>query len=383
MRILMLAEGDPETRDSWSESSRSLLLALRALGHTVNGRDVTESPLARWAALTTSWAPRRRRWAARYHFGKTGFQARSARAIAHLTTLQPPPDVALQIGATFDATANTATPIFVYCDANVRTASQGGPYADVNHLTSKEIEAMASRESSVYRRATMIFTMSEYLRQSFIHDFGIAPDCVRTVYAGANLDLTRVVPRSEVPEGPPTILFVGRQWDRKGGPILLEAFREARRTLPSIRFRIAGCAPELAGEPGVEVLGPIQKDVSGGEDRLASLYRSADLFCMPSRFEPFGIVFVEAMLHGLPCIGTDRFAIPEIIVDGETGWVVPPDDPTTLAHRILAGLDNREGLITMGQRGRSRALQHFTWNRVAADIAASMEAQVTSRPPAR
>jgi glycosyltransferase involved in cell wall biosynthesis len=218
--------------------------------------------------------------------------------------------------------------------------------------------------------------MSEYLRRSFVADFEVSDQAVRTVFAGANLDLARVVPRSRICEGPPTILFVGRQWERKGGPVVIEAFREVRKVVPSARLRIVGCTPEVGDEPGVEVLGRIQKDVSGGEDRLADLYQTSDVFCMPSRFEPFGIVFVEAMLHGLPCIGTSRFAMPEIIEEGGTGWLIAEDDATALGRRLVTALTDREGSFAMGQRGRARALDLFTWETVAASIVRGMEEKI-------
>ena len=83
----------------------------------------------------------------------------------------------------------------------------------MNHLSAPELGLMARREQEVYDRAAPIFTFSDYLRESFLKDFGLPSQRVETVYAGANLDLTRILPRSSVPEGPPTILFVGRQWE--------------------------------------------------------------------------------------------------------------------------------------------------------------------------
>src|SRR5206468_4453861 len=92
------------------------------------------------------------------------------------------------------------------------------------------------------------------------------------------------------------------------------------------------------------------------------------------RFEPFGVVFIEAMLHGLPCIGSDRCAIPEIIEHGETGWVVPADDAATLCARLVEGLTRSDALASMGRRGRERALRLFTWKRVAERMSEVMSA---------
>jgi glycosyltransferase involved in cell wall biosynthesis len=378
MRLLLLAEGDPETWDSWSGSSRSLLEGLRARGHEVTGKDVDVPGWARWLGLAASWAPSRRRWVARHHLGPIGFWGRSVRARRLARAYDGHLDAVLQIGATFRCATARGVPCFLYCDANVRTALQNAPHGPAAALPPREVVGLESRERAVYAAAAGVFTMSEYLRGSFLRDFALPAERVVTVYAGANLDAATVIPRSGPPQGPPTVLFVGRQWDRKGGPVLLEAFRGLRVAIPDARLCVVGSRPPVR-EPGVEIVGPINKDSPEGLKQLSSLYRDADLLCLPSRFEPFGIVLVEAMLHGLPCIGTDRWAIPEIIAEGETGWLAPDGNATALRDCLLAALKNRVALAAMGQRGRQRALRLFTWERVAARMCRHLEQALSER----
>jgi len=376
MRLLLLAEGDPETFDSWSGSSRGLLRALRALGHAVIGADVSAVGWRRWVDIARAWSPNRRRWTARYHLGAEGFRRRSRTARELLARYAGEVDAVLQIGATFDALTHTAIPGFVYCDSNARLFGRDAPAGDVAALRPAEREAAVAREHAVYAGARTVFAMSEYLRRSFLQDFGVREDAVRTVFAGANLDLDTLPPVRVARDGPPTILFVGKQWERKGGPLLLEAFRGVRRAIPDARLVVVGCTPAVAGAAGVEVLGPVAKHAPDGQNRLSTLYQAADVFCMPSRFEPFGVVFVEAMLHGLPCVGSDRCAIPEIIAHGETGWVVPGDDASRLGDTLVAALAMSDALAPMRFRCRERALQLFTWERVADRIATTIEAHV-------
>ncbi len=376
MRILLLAEGDPETFDSWSGSSRGLLRALRALGHQVTGADVSEVGWRRWADLARTWVPNRRRWAARYHLGAEGFRRRSGTAQRLVARYDGQVDAVLQIGATFDALAHASTPGFVYCDSNACLFGRDAPAGDVAALRPSERDAVVAREQRVYAQARTVFAMSDYLRRSFLQDFGVCEDAVQTVFAGANLDLDALPPVRATREGPPTVLFVGKQWERKGGPLLLEAFRGVRRAIPDARLLVVGCTPEVADAPGVEVLGPVAKHAPNGQNRLSALYRTADVFCMPSRFEPFGVVFVEAMLHGLPCVGSDRCAIPEIIAHGETGWVVPGDDSSRLRDTLVAALVTADALVPMRHRCRERALRLFTWERVAERIATAIQAHI-------
>jgi glycosyltransferase involved in cell wall biosynthesis len=296
--------------------------------------------------------------------------------------VKPAPDLVLQIGATFDGFGGSGLPGFLYCDGNARTAARNAPWGQVAALTPAEQDRMARRESAVYREAAGIFTMSEYLRRSFIQDFGVAEDRVVTVYAGANLDAAKVAERPSVVTGSPTVLFVGKQWEPKGGPEVLAAFAQVRERIPEARLRIVGCSPDVGGAAGVEVLGRISKATPEGEHRLSEVYRSADIFCMPSHFDAFGIVFVEAMLHGIACIGADRCAMPEIIQQGDTGWVTPAGDVAALRDRMLQALSDREALIGMGQRGRERARRLFTWDGVADRMLTAME-RLRTRPASK
>jgi glycosyltransferase involved in cell wall biosynthesis len=331
-------------------------------------------------AAAMAWSPNRDRWAARYHFGAPGFHARTRRARSLLATRGSHWDTVIQIGATFDACTTAPAPTFIYCDSNVRVAAENAPYGAVARLNAGEREQMERRERRVYDAAAGVFTMSERLRQSFVDEFGVSPERVTTVYAGANLDSAACVPRSPEVRGPPTILFVGRRWGPKGGPELLQAFQELRTTVPDARLRIVGCTPAVS-DPGVEVLGRIDKTHSGAAGRLSQLYREADIFCMPTRFDAFGIVFVEAMLHGVACIGTRHGAVPEIIEDGETGWLVPKGAVKPLRDRLVDAFSDRARLAQMGRRGRMRALRHFTWDRVAEQMEIAMNASTAFRAP--
>jgi glycosyltransferase involved in cell wall biosynthesis len=377
MRILLLAEGDPETWESWSGSSRGLLRALRALGHDVIPGDVCGPDGRRWRNMLRAWVPDRRRWAARYHFGAAGFRDRGNRAKALLARHASGCDAVIQIGATFNAFPWTTCPGFVYCDSNAALTARDAPAGEVAALRPAERVELFAREQQVYSGARAVFVMSEYLRRSMIGDFSLAPERVHTVWAGANLDLEGLEPAAgRAQTRPPTILFVGKQWERKGGPLLLEAFDRVRRAVPDARLRIVGCTPAIPSiHTGIDVVGPLPKQAPGGQQRLSALYQSADIFCMPSRFEPFGVVFVEAMLHGLPCVGSRRCAIPEIIADGDTGWVVGDDDASSLADVLVSALKRRSVLHEMGRRGRARALELFTWQRVAERVVRTLSRQ--------
>ena len=98
----------------------------------------------------------------------------------------------------------------------------------------------------------------------------------------------------------------------------------------------------------------------GHVDNTGLFYAASDLFVLPSRHEPFGLVFLEAAQYALACIGTSVGGIPEIVVDGETGFLVPPERPDELAARIV-WLSRDEGLRQdLGKAARRRVQTNFT-----------------------
>jgi len=115
-------------------------------------------------------------------------------------------------------------------------------HSDAVSLTARELGQVAQRELEIYRGAAGIFTLSERLRRSFVEDFDLPSSRVHAVHAGPNFDVTRI-PRDTTRDDPshaPTILFVGRQFHRKGGDLLVEAFRRVRERIPEARLMIAG-----------------------------------------------------------------------------------------------------------------------------------------------
>lgn len=375
--LLYLAEGDSESLNSWSGSSHRLVNAMRRHGLSVNTANVLPGRLGRWAAMALALRPSRARWAASYHLGNFGYMLRTRRAVA-VARRQAPKTVVLQSGATFDIGRRPEHAWYLYCDANAMLAERGRPYSTDSALPPRLLGDVLRRERETYHRCTGIFAMSEMARQSFITDFGVPGDRVTTVFAGPNLEI--IPEESEVAGprlGPPTIAFVGKAFLRKGGDVLLAAFAVVRQAIPDARLVIAGSTPSMGVGDGVEVRGWLDPKGSG-PGSLSALYQSADLFCLPSRYEPFGIVFVEAMLHALPCVGTLGWAMPEIIEPGATGWLAAMDDTQGLATILIDALSDRARLRAMGMEARRRAMESFSWDRVVARMLTKMRSDADS-----
>ena len=170
-------------------------------------------------------------------------------------------------------------------------------------------------------------------------------------------------------------LIVGRTagMDRyKGHDELLEVWPEVRRRLPAARLVVAGSGSDLArlrAKAAALGLTSVALNASAAAVHftdqidpatLGELYRRAAVFAMPSLLEGFGLVYPEAMAAGKPCIALQATAPAEIVVDGETGRLVPQNDPAALADALVDLLGDPERARTMGEAGRRRYEREFT-----------------------
>ncbi|MEO7715841.1 MAG: glycosyltransferase family 4 protein [Capsulimonas sp.] len=172
--------------------------------------------------------------------------------------------------------------------------------------------------------------------------------------------------------GAPQDAFVisaaARMVPEKGLDTLLEAMSDLRSLPTPIYLLIAGAGPDeirLRGM-GAALLGDRARFLGHLPD-LSDVYAASDLFVLPSHMEGFGLVYLEAALHGVPSIGTNVGAIPEVIQDGVTGLLVPPRDSKALAAAIRSLIGDPKRIQAMGQAAKRRALADFGMDRMGED----------------
>jgi glycosyltransferase involved in cell wall biosynthesis len=182
-------------------------------------------------------------------------------------------------------------------------------------------------------------------------DAGANPATVTVIPPGIDLDAWRTVSRHACDERPLRLLFVGGDFARKGGPLLLDVMTSvfAGRAELDIVTR-----DPVESRPGVRV-----HRAEANSPELKALYASADVFVMPTLADCFGIVTVEAMASGLPAIVSDVGGARDIVVEGESGWLVRPGDGPALTAAIEAALADRGRLCAMGCRARLIAEERF------------------------
>jgi len=221
------------------------------------------------------------------------------------------------------------------------------------------------------QRADVVIAPSRYSADVARREYDLAAERIAVV--PEPIDLERWTPlfaaAARRPRGGPTILCVARMYPRKRVGDLLEAAAILRSRIPGARVRIVGKGPEwedavrLHARLGLGDTAALLGDVS--RERLAEEYVSADIFCLPSVQESFGIVFLEAMAAGLPVVACRAAAIPEVVEDGVTGLLVPPREPAGLAGALEALASDPGRARAMGEAGR-RAVPAYVPERVAA-----------------
>jgi glycosyltransferase involved in cell wall biosynthesis len=232
-------------------------------------------------------------------------------------------------------------------------------------------------ERAAVRAAAAIVSFSQWGAQSFIDDHGVDPARVHVIPVGVDLadfaDIDRAR-RFAQTDRPLRILFVGHDFVRKGGPLLVRVFLE-RFAERNVELHLVTSAPGIVAHPKITV----HRNVHAFSPEWKRLYADADVFVLPTRFEPFGIVFVEALAAGLPVIATSISAIPEIVADGEAGLLIPKDDAAALAERLEALLTNAELRRRLGENGPQRVAALFDGAKNA-DRLAKLFAAVAHRP---
>lgn len=375
--IVGVIRGDPHDPLTWSGTSVHLFAALAEAGALVAAVDATAPPPLEALAKVLSFAPNLDRWRDRYNTSVLHRRLMTAVAARRIARSVRAPDALMQVGAWCDLAHDRRVRPRLRCsyhDGNLAVVLRRADM--VMHPGSRSMQRALEFERRLYDNLDLIMPMSRWLRDSFVHDFEQDPAKVVVVGAGANI--------ARIPDPPnrdftrPRFLFVGIDFVRKGGRQVLTAFGKVREARPDAELWVVGRDAPAEAHPGVRFFGRIHRNTAEGEALLDRLYRQATAFVMPSLFEPFGIVFLEAMAYRLPCVGADRCAMPEIIEDGATGYLVPPEDADAIADRLMRLIEQPETAAVMGEAGYHRFLDRYTWDGVARRIVGETERRLES-----
>jgi glycosyltransferase involved in cell wall biosynthesis len=345
--IAMTADHLGRTSDA---ELRMVFVLEQALGHMTHGRNI-ESVLAEAPGIApsvirveqppaslTSRLPLLSTWS---------FEASWAtRSALRKRLAQGPADalfVHTQVASLFSVREMRAVPTVISMDCTPVNID------DFGYGHTRQGRALEWAKWQMNRRALdaagAVVTWSRWAADSVVGDYRVPEHKVRVVRPG--VDLARFRPGSDRRANTrPRVLFVGGDFSRKGGEDLLEAMKslgdEAELDV------VTGVRPR-----SIPTSSPtrVHLGLNHASDELFELFRQADIFVLPTIGETYGLVICEAMASGLPVVATNVGAIPEIVEDGVSGVLVPPNSPSALADSLQRLVRQPEQRRSMGERG--------------------------------
>ncbi len=289
-------------------------------------------------------------------FFTTGYLFERVRDLSQEIHRLYPADFSFQMHSMHDHSA-PGTPHFVYTDFTYKSGRQLPSYGCYKWAPPRS-DKLISLEQSIYDGAACTFVQSQSVATTLVRDYGINASRVLNVRYGPNIDrdVLLQIPITEKRYQSNNVLFVGGEWQRKGGSELVRAFAKVHQVHPDAKLIVVGCAPNERC-PFMQVIGKIPLD------QLANYYRQASVFCMPSKREPSASVYVEAMYSGLPVVALQLGAVCELVVNDHTGYLVGPGDMETLAHKLIELLGDPAKCCRMGASGRKAVASDYSWDR--------------------
>ena len=362
--------GDPKNPRTWSGAPRAIAIGLEQLGFAVEtihpaigrarkycyaGRHMLAGygRIRNWESVFRGPSPRtfRARDVARQ------LAERGLSNVIHTGTLDlPMPEIRGGVRR------------FLYCDHTWNLSLKHRP--DAAALSPSARAHFERLERKSYAQMTHIFTFGQFVRRNLIDHYGVSAKRVTAV--GSGMGPIPPLSAGRTYDGR-TLLFVAKHlFSAKGGFLLLDAFRIARAARPDLRLVVVGDPKhsKLAGsQQGVE----FHSYLSLSE--LTALYRGASLLAQPMLNDPWGQVYLEALISRTPVVGLNRNGLPEIVADGRYGFLVDHAEPELLAETILDALSDRQRLARMGARGQHHVMKEYSWENVARAIAGTIREQ--------
>lgn len=376
LSIAVVTAGDPRDRRVWSGLPFHMVRALESLGHRVECLGpLRPSPpiLERLRNRAAGLGGRRvkhshsvamaRRWGAEF----------SARIAAGRYDVVFGPAASAQL-------AYLATDVPVVYLSDTTFALVEDQYRGFSSLTARAAAEGRRLDRLAISRAAALIYSSRWAARSAIADAGADGDRVQVIPFGANLD--QAPPEAVVKDrraGPVCrLLFLAAEWERKGGPTAVATLDALRARGVPAELVVCGAPPPatVAAHPGVTAVPFLDKNDPIQRERLAGLLSTSSLLVLPSQADCSPVVLCEAAAYGLPVACSDVGGLPEIVVDGETGMVLPSDaGPAEYATGIEQMWGDEAGYRRAAVAARSRydsILNWDAWARAASGVFTSV-----------
>jgi glycosyltransferase involved in cell wall biosynthesis len=299
--------------------------------------------------------------------------ARYARLIEARLRQQPYDVIFAAVASTEIACLRTRIPIVYLSDGTFALLHNYYPW--LTNLSSVSVWEGHRVERSAIAKARILLYPTDWAARSAIHDYGAAPERTHVIPYGANL-----------PEPPASeeiasrrqgaairLLFLGTDWERKGGPIAVDTLRALQKRNLRAELTICGCTPpDATPAEGVRVIPFLDKRDEAQRRQFRQLLLDSDLLLVPTRADCSPIVFCEANAYGIPVVTTDTGGVSGLVRDGQNGLLLPlsagGDEYAERIHHLLGKEGRYEALSRASRAGFEQTLNWDVWGRRVARV---------------
>lgn len=321
-RIILLSPHDPNDIGTWSGTAYSAYHALLQCASEVK---VVRASLS--DTFFRGIGRLLRKIGIKADYMRSVMYARLASMEASVRLKSTQGDVIVAIAAApYFFRLKTSRPIIFVSDATF--ASISSIYSSFANMPQWLRDDAGKIELAALRRSDHILLSSDWAKTSAVVDYGMSPAAITVLPLGPNIG-TDLIERSTGTKiadflGGVRLLFIGADWDRKGGPIVVEIKRHLDSIgIPCEIFLVGNCPNDVPVETGINVLGRLDKSDEKQLRELCRLYELAHFFILPTSAEAYGIVFSEAQAFGCPSLTYAVGGTPTAVLDGITGFTLP------------------------------------------------------------
>lgn len=263
---------------------------------------------------------------------------------------------------------DTSIPIVYISDATFSLVKNCYPiFSNLSKVAKKTEEFF---EQTMIDKSSLIVYPSNWAENSSTQDYGADSSKVWVIPFGANISSVpdiKEVTKKKI-EGQVNLLFLGKEWERKGGPIAVETLKELLKN--GIRAKLTICGvipPKKYTNPQIEVIPYLDKNSQKDRDRLEKIFKEAHFLLVPSRAECYGMVFCEANAHGIPVFAADVGGISSIVINGENGYLLPSEargqEFSRAIARIVHDKTKYASLVKSSKKRYENVLNWDTWGK--------------------
>jgi len=253
---------------------------------------------------------------------------------------------------------------FRWMDLSVRDAVQADAFG-FGGMTDQQVDAFVLRERLMLAGCEGVVALSTHAANSIARDLGYPRSKITPIGAGPAVWPESLPPSDASRFAKARVLFVGRDWQRKGGDHVWQAVQILRKRIPHATLTVVGPkTPPIEPTPGFEFIRPLDKSAPADRAKLHEIYNSSSVLCMASSAEPWGLVYVEAAAFGMPVVAVDSWALRDIVEDGKTGALAHEASSEALAEGLHSVLADPETSRRMGDAGRERVRTVLSWDAV-------------------